>query len=167
VDHPFTKLFPTSGDDMAGTGDAFRLASGFHFERNPFQVLQLRRPFYNASADVPGGVTKKYYDKAFWENTSPTGQTLSSVQGVEAADPSGKIAFAFATSFNDVGTNGAGNNRQVSPGFVFDSSTKNVPGGSGDLRAGSDIGIWFELTLSPGDAGQNTSYTPRLTGLTT
>lgn len=166
VDHPFTRFFPSSGDDMVGTGDAFRLAGGFTFEKNPAEVIQVRRPFYNAASDAPGGVTKTYYEKGFWENTSPS-SILAAAQAIEASDPFGVIDFGLAPTFADAGTNGAGNTRQIAPGgIVFASTAVNVPGGTADLRAGSTIGIWFRLTLPAGAAGQNAPYVTRLSGTT-
>lgn len=166
VDHPFTLLYPSTGDNMVGTGDSFRLAPGFTFEKLPAEVIQLRRPFYNASADVPGGLTKTYYEKGFWENTNPI-SPLFSAQAIKQADPSGNINFGLAPTFNDVGTNGAGNNRQVAPGgIVFASTPVNVPSGDTALRPGSTIGIWFSLTLGAGVAAQNTTFTARLSGTT-
>lgn len=169
VDHPYTKLFPVVGADMNGTGEAIRISKGYFFEKNPFEVIQVRRPFYNAAAEAAGGATRKYYEKLFWENTNGQGFALSNAQVAEFADPLADIAFALATTFNDIGTNGPGNNRQVAPVAgvtVFDSATKNVPGGGQDIRPGSQLGMWLELTLLAAAPAQNSTYTPRLTGQT-
>jgi len=129
-------------------------------------VLQLRRLFYNASADVTGGATKKYYDKVFFKNTDAT-LDLTSASVIEQADPSGDVAFALESTLAGTDTNGAGNNRQVAPtGYTFNSTTKSVAN-SGTLTHGSEQGIWLELTLAAGAAAQNTTYTPRLSGTTT
>jgi hypothetical protein len=170
LDHPFTTLFPAAavaGDNRGGTGESFVLSKGFFFDRNPSEVIEVRRPFYNASADTPGGSTKKYYAKMFWDNTSPQMLSLLAAAVAEVADPNADIAFALGTAFNDMVFNAG--NRQTAPVSgvtAFDSATKNVPGGTGDLKAGSTIAMWAELTLLAGAAAQNSTWTPRLTGQT-
>lgn len=148
-------------------GSNFRVAKGFFFDKTPFEVITVRRPFFNASANAPGGGAVEYYDKGFWMNTS-NGLALLGAQATEFADPSGKITFGLATTINDTGGNGAGNNRKVAPaGVTFDNAAKPMPaaGNPGqNLNAGSAIGTWFKLSLLDGDAAQKTSYTPALTG---
>lgn len=167
VDHPYTGLFPTIGDNRIGTGENFVISKGFFFEKNPVEVIQVRRPFFNAAADAPGGVTRKYYSKMFWENTNGQGLALLSAEVAEASDPQADIAFALGTAFNDSVFNAG--NRQVAPVSgvsAFSSATKSVPGGTGDLKSGSTIAMWLELTLTAGAAAQNDVYVPRLTGQT-
>jgi hypothetical protein len=149
----------------------FRIAQGYVFEKVPFEVFEVRRPFYNAFADVPSGVAKTYFEKAFWENRDQT-LSLTSSQAIKFADPAGVIDFGLEANINGGSTNGGGNNRQVTPaGVVFDSIAKNIvaggnPAGLGVLQAGSDQGIWFRLSLAAGAAGQDTTFTPALTGQT-
>jgi len=143
---------------------SIRISKGFFFAKLPAEVTEVRRPFYNASADP--SLTKTYYEKTFIKNTS-TGLALTSSFVAEFADPSGKITFALATAKDDTGTNGGGNNRQVAPSSgvtVFDNSAKDVP--SSSLGSGEAIGVWLKLTLAPGDTAQNTTYTPRIQGAT-
>lgn len=157
VNHPWT-----TNPDATTT---FRLAKGFFFDKNPAEVLQVRRPFFDAAANPPAGAQKKYYDKAFFRNSHGSLALTSSVVK-EFSDPSGLIAFGLETVVNGSGTNGAGNNRLVTPsGITFDSADKSVPGG-GTLNFGDVIGVWFELTLAGGAAAQKTTYTPRLEGNT-
>src|SRR5512147_319683 len=171
VDHPYPAFLPASGDatgSVVGTGETFRISSGFFFDKQPAEILQVRRIHYNAAADIPGGVTRKYYEKLFWENTNPT-LTLGVAQVLEASDPSGLLAFGLATLYGGGDTNGVGNTRLVAPSVnvtAFDSAAKNVPGGTGDLRSGSTLAMWTELTLSAGAPSTKTTYTPRLTGTT-
>ena len=127
--------------------------------------LEVRRIFYDAQADVAGGAQRKYYEKIFCKNTNAT-NALVNASILEQADPSGKIAFALESVLNGTDTNGAGNNRQVAPaGYTFDNNAKSVSGGN--LTPGDAQGIWLELTLNPGDAAQNTTYTLRAEGSTT
>lgn len=142
-----------------------RISKGFFFAKRPAEVSEVRRPFYNASAD--SAVQKDYYEKMFLKNTS-TGSALSSAIVKEFADPSGRITFTLATTKDDSGGNGGGNNRQVAPSVgvgTFDNSDKGVPTSS--LGTNESIGIWLKLTLPAGDPAQNTTYTPRLQGTTT
>lgn len=141
----------------------FRIGNGFYFEKAPVEVMQLRRPFYNAAADVGGGAQRKYYEKIFAKNIHGT-LTLSSAQVLEQADPSGKHAFGLPNTLDDTGTS---TDRRTAPGGItFDSAAKNVANAQ-NLTAGAAQGVWLELTLNAGDAAQKTSYTPRVAGSTT
>lgn len=125
-------------------------------------VTTVRRIFYNASADAPGGAVRKFYEKIFIKNTNAT-LALLNAQIREQSDPPGKFAFALESVLNGTDTNGTGNNRQVDPaGYTFDSNAKNVAGG--DLTPGDAQGVWIELTLNPGDAAQKVTYTLNTSG---
>jgi hypothetical protein len=129
-------------------------------------VLEIRRPFYNASADAAGGSQRKYYEKIFFKNTHAT-LSLTSAQISEQSDASGKIAFALESTLNGTDTNGAGNNRQAAPGgYTFNSTAKNVAN-SQNHTAGAGQGVWLELTLEAGDAATKTTYTLRESGTST
>lgn len=144
----------------------FRISKGFYFDRSPDEILQVRRPFYNAAANAPGGGAVDYYEKLFAKNTHAT-LSLLSAKVAELADPSASISFALETVVNGTGTNGAGNNRKVAPSSgvsSFDSAEKDVPGTQ--LTAGQVIGVWLKLSLADGGAALKTTYTPRLTGNT-
>lgn len=144
----------------------FSIAKGFFFDRSPSEIMEVRRPFYNAGANPGGGATKKYYEKAFFKNTHAT-LALTSAIVKEQSDPGADIAFGLASTLDDTAGNGGGNNRQVAPsGITFNSADKNVANGQ-SLTAGSAQGMWLELTLVGGAAAQNTSYQPRLDGNTT
>jgi len=157
VDHVFA-VAPTAGT-------TFRMAKGIVFEKDPVEVFEIRRPFYNAAANPPAGATKEYYDKGFWRNTHAS-LSLTTAVVKEASDPSGLITFGVEATLDAAGTNGAGNNRLVAPGAItFDNADKNVVGG-GILSAGSGQGVWLKVTLLGGEAAQNTKYVSRLQGQT-
>lgn len=144
---------------------AFRISKGMFFDKTPVEIFEVRRLFFDSSANPPGGLEKRYYDKGFYENTDGV-LSLTSAQVIEFADASGLVAFGLATTLNDSGGNGGGNNRQVAPGGItFDSADKSVVGGV--LGPGDDQGIWFELVLAGGAASLNTTYVPELQGNTT
>lgn len=165
VDHPMYS-------QPLAAGSVLRIAPGLYFEAgtqgNP-EVFQVRRPFYNAAADLPGGVTKTYFDKGFFMNRNAT-LALTASQVIKAADGTGGLidfGVPSPNNLDDATTNGAGNNRQVTPaGVTFNSTDKNV-GNSQNLTAGSAQGFWLRLTLAAGAPALNTSVTMRLTGLTT
>ena len=145
----------------------FRIATGFYFELSPNEALEVRRAFYNAAADPPGGSALNYYEKCFFKNCHAT-LTLTGATVKEFADPSGLMTFTLETTNNGTGTNGGGNNRKVAPSSgvgSFSSSDQN-PSGSA-LVAADTCGVWLKLALAAGQAAQNTSYTLELTGTTT
>lgn len=150
---------------------------GMKFRLAPNQVTQVRRAFYNAAADVPGGSTKTYYEKIFAvdDNTSTalTGVTIS-----KQVDPSsGTLQFAQCTSANDTGTVA---NRQTAPATGIGSFTSgsapqsqsaaassgNLPSGAAPNAAGAQ-GIWLSLALTAGLAAAKTSFDIRAQGTST
>lgn len=151
-------------------GSVLRIAPGVYFESSQGQpeVFQVRRPFYNAFADAPGGVSKTYYDKGFFMNRNAT-LTLTGSQIIKAADgTSGLIDFGMVSPnvLDDITNNGPANTRQVAPaGVTFDSVAKAV-GNAQNLSAGSSQGFWLRLTLPAGQGGANTTVTMRLSGST-
>lgn len=143
----------------------FRVAQGMVFDKSPVEILEVRRPFYNASADVVGGSSRDYYEKVFLKNTHAT-LALTTATIAEQADPSGKITFALGTALDDTGT--ATDRRTVPASGVsaFDSATKNVAN-SQNLTAGTAQSVWLKLTLAAGDAAQKTTYTVAANGTST
>jgi hypothetical protein len=144
----------------------FRVSKGFYFDKSPDEIMQVRRPFYNAAANAPGGGAVDYHEKLFAKNTHGS-LALLSAKVAELADPSASVSFALETTVNGTGTNGGGNNRKVAPSSGiggFDSTEKDVPGTQ--LTAGQAIGVWLKLSLADGGAALKTTYTPRLKGNT-
>lgn len=130
-------------------------------------VLQIRRPFYNAVADVAGGAQKTYYEKVFFKNNHGT-LSLTSAQIAEVAGGlADSVEFALEASLSGSDTNGAGNNRQVAPGgYTFNSAAKAVAN-SGNHSAGAGQGTWLKLTLPAGASATKGVYTLRETGQST
>lgn len=134
------------------------------FEKTPNEILDVRRPFYNAFANAAGGATKTYYEKVFIRNNHAT-LALESAQVLISADPLGVMSFALETVLGGTTDNGVGNNRQVAPaGFTFDTTTKNVANGQ-VLSPVSHQGVWLKLTLLGGTAPADSTFTLRLTGI--
>jgi hypothetical protein len=169
-----TRLFWVSRawDVVPDATSQFRISKGIVFEKTPFEIFQVRRPFFNSAADAPGGVVRTYFEKIFARNMSAV-QTLPSALIHEQADLTGECTFGIASTTSDAGTNGGGNNRQVAPAAItFDNADKNVPGGTlgiGNIPGSgttSSIGVWLKLTRQPGDAALNQPVTMRLQGVT-
>jgi hypothetical protein len=142
----------------------FRISKGFFFDKNPSEATEVRRVFYDAAANAPGGGAVAYYDKVFYQNSS-SGLSLLGAQVVLLSDPTSRVSFGLAATINDTGGNGGGNNRTVAPaGITFGTSPVAVPGT--DLMAGSSIGIWLKAGLLDGDTAQAGTLVLRLTGTT-
>ncbi len=127
-------------------------------------ILEVRRPFYNASADVSTGSSRSYYEKIFIKNEHATLSLISAVIK-EASDPTGNITFDLESS---VGGSNTSTNRRTAPssGMLgsFDNSDKSVPGTN--LAAAAAIGVWLKLTLAAGSAPAKSTYTIRVDGVT-
>lgn len=140
----------------------YDLREGFVFEKTPTEVMECRRPFYDAVADVLGGSNRNYYEKLFLSNEHAT-LALTSAVVSEGADPSGKIDFALENALGGVFTV---TNRTTAPtghGETFDSTAKNVAN-SQNLTAGNAQSIWVHLALTAGDAAAKSSYTIQVDG---
>lgn len=153
--------------DWVSTPDSsstFRVSAGMYFAKLPAEVLEARRPFFEAAADPVSG--KTYYEKVFLKNAN-TLLALSAAVVKEFSDPTGDITFALETTKNGTGTNGGGNNRQVAPSAgvtAFDNADKNVP--TGVLGSTEAIGVWLKLTLAAGATAANSTEVPQLQGTT-
>lgn len=141
----------------------FRVSRGFLFDKSPVEITEVRRLFYNAQAAASGGSTKTYYDKIFIKNTNGI-SNLTTASILLSANPSGAISFGLASTVDDAGSNGIGNNRQVAPaGITFDTTTKSIPGNA--LNFGSAIGVWCKLTLTAGLSPSETTFTLGVQGI--
>ncbi len=146
------------------SSSSFRISQGFFFEKRPIEVTEVRRAFYDAAADSPGGAARAYHEKVFVKNAHGSLSLLAAAVK-EHSDPSGLIDFGLTAALDDSTTNGVGNNRLIAPsGITFNSADKSVIGGA--LGPGSTQGVWLRLSLPAGQAAQNTSYVLKLTGNT-
>lgn len=129
-------------------------------------ITSVRRLFYDAAADASGGSSRSFYEKVFIKNTNGT-TTLTNTQIAENADPTGNITFDLESAVG--GSNSVADRLNTAPtGMLgsFDNTTKTVPS-SGNLAAGSAIGVWLKLTLAAGTSATKSTYTLRTTGTTT
>jgi len=173
VDYDGTNKYAYVDRDWGTTPDAtseFVISEGVVFANGETEI---RRPFYDVSADVAGGSERTFYEKVFVKNTNSVNSLLSMTVS-EEADPSTKIEFALEDAVDDSGTS---TDRTTAPaageigGTGFDSATKTLAtetdAGTADLAAGSAIGVWLKLTLAAGDAAAKSTYTIGSNGSTT
>ncbi len=125
-------------------------------------ILEIRKPFYNVSADESAGSSRDFYEKLFVKNNHGSLNYLGAAIS-EVADPSAVITFDLEDAVND--NNSIVSRLNTAPtGMLgsFTGSSKNVPGT--DLNAGDAIGVWLKLTLSAGHAPILDTYTLRAAG---
>lgn len=128
-------------------------------------ILEVRRLFYDATAEASGGSSRDFYEKIFIKNTNST-LTLTDAVISEYADPGANITFDLEDAVND--TNSVSDRLGVAPSGMlgtFTGADKSVPGDA--LAAGSSIGVWLKLTLAAGTTAAKNTYTIRITGKTT
>lgn len=161
---------------VPSSATTYTVNEGYLFEILPNRVTQIRRPFYNAAADVAGGSNRNYYEKVFAVNNN-TATALTAASIIKQVDPTGATALnvALCSALNDTGTIA---NRQTAPvsGITAFSSgaapqtiavpTSNLPSGAAPNSAGAQ-GVWLNLALNAGVAATKTSLTLRTTGSTT
>jgi hypothetical protein len=152
--------------DLLGIDDTsvYRLSRGVLLSKIPTEIMMVRRPFYNAIADLPGGQERSYYEKFFWRNDDSS-ETLASVFVMEVLNPTGRISFALEDVLDGDGSNGAHHNRLVAPPLLsFSRDMKAVP--TSQLLGSQAIGVWLRFTLPPGQQPIKSSYLTRLQGQT-
>lgn len=185
VNNQLRRIIRISGDvvyvnrawgTVPSSATTYSVYEGMLFDLSPNQVTQIRRPFYNAAADVPGGSNRTYYEKIFAVNNN-TSTALTVVVISKQVDPSsGTLQFALTNSLNDTGTVA---NRQTAPVSGITSfssgsspqtinvpSPQNLPSGAAPNAAGAQ-GMWLSLALTAGLAAAKTSFDIRVTGQTT
>ena len=156
----------------------YEVAPGFLFDILPNPVTAVIRPFSTVAADIVGGSTRIYYEKAFMLNTDTT-TALTSSTITKETDPGGlysaasiELDFAPCTALNDTNT---ATNRQTAPASGVGSySTGAAPqtitpaqqSAAGNSAAQAQ-GFWMRLTIAAGTAPQNTSFDIRPAGNTT
>ena len=158
----------------------YDIAFGMLFEILPNPVKAIGRLFATATADVPGGSTRTFYEKVFALNTNVTTALTSAAIEVLSETPalSGSVALdlALCKALNDTATCA---NRQTLPTngdssaltFVTQPAAVSVIASPGSLPAGGVAadaqGVWLRLTLPAGAAPYKGAADLRVTGSTT
>jgi hypothetical protein len=147
----------------------YEVAPGFLFEILPNPVTSVVRPFSGVSADIIGGSTHTYYEKAFVLNTDGSTATTAATL-IKQTDPGGLYAtssveldIAPCTALNDTNTT---TNRQTAPASGVGSysagaapQTVTLPAqSSASNAAGQAQGFWMRLAIAAGTAPQNTNF---------
>lgn len=185
VNFQLREIISISGDVVSVSKDwttvptsatTYDVYQGMLLDLTPNLITEVRRPFYNAAADVAGGSSRTYYEKVFAvDNNTTTALTVAQI--IKQADPSsGTLNFALLNALNDTSTVA---NRQTLPTVAltaFSSGTapqtinvpspQNLPSGAAPNSAGAQ-GIWLALVLTAGLAPAKTSFTVRISGQTT
>ena len=185
VNFQLREIISISGDVVSVSKDwttvpasatTYDVYQGMLLDLTPDQITEVRRPFYNAAADVLGGSTRNYHEKVFRvDNNTVTALTVANI--IKQADPSsGTLNFALTNSLNDSGTVVNRQTAPVSAITAFSSgsapqtiavpSPQNLPSGAAPNSAGAQ-GIWLQLQLTAGLAPTKTSFTIRTSGQTT
>lgn len=156
----------------------YEVAPGFLFDILPNPVTAVIRPFAGVAADIVGGSTRTYYEKAFMLNTDGT-TALTSSTLTKQTDPGGlyststvELDLAPCTALNDTNTT---TNRQTVPSTgvgTFSSGAAPQSITPAQQTAASNTaaqaqGFWMRLTIGAGAAPANTSFDLRPAGNTT
>jgi hypothetical protein len=158
----------------------YDIAYGMLFDILPNPVTAITRIFATAAADVPGGSSRTFYEKAFVTNTNTVTAFLAAqieVLSETGALPSGVLLdLALCKALNDTQT---ATNRQTLPtngdssalSFVTQPANVSVIASPGTLPNGNSAavsqGIWWRLTLPAGAPPYNGAALTRATGQTT
>ena len=171
VDYNATTKVATVGDVFGTAPDAddtYTVHKGIVFDKisGETEVLEVRRPFYNAIANEAGGASKDYYEGLFAYNNGD--KTYTSAVIKESSDPTTNVTFDIDTD----GLNGTdtATNRLTAPTGddynSFDSADKNVSN-SQNLLKDNGQQIWIKLTLAAGESPDNSYWQIELVGATT
>ena len=166
----------------------YDLAFGFLFDVLPSgiasqtPVTAITRIFWTSQADVPGGSSRTYYEKAFVTNVNTaTALTNASIEilGESPSLPAGALLdLALTKVLNDTGTDAT---RQTLPtngdssalSFVTQPATINVIASPGSLPSGAapntagTQGVWYRLILPAGTTVYDGAGLTRTQGATT
>lgn len=149
-------------DVLVDATSVYEIAEGVVFEKGPNEVTEIRRPFYDAQAEAPGGSARDYYEKIFLRNNHAT-LALTNATVAEQADPSGNIDFGLPATLGDTATS---TDRRTAPGGItFNNTTKNVANSQSHTALAAQ-GVWIHLNLPAGAAAAKSSYTLRESGNT-
>ena len=121
----------------------------------PSMITTVRRPFYNASADVTTGATKTYYDKVFMKNTHAT-LALTTATIALQTDASNYVSIALESGAFATHTGSVSSRLNVTPTncTTFASGATAVMN-SQNHSAGAAQGVWLRLQLPAGAAANN------------
>ena len=158
----------------------YDIAYGMLFDISPNPVTAITRIFATATADIPGGSQRIFYEKAFVVNTNTTTSLLGATIEVLSETPSlpagALLDLALTSILNDNQTSA---NRQTLPTnqgggaltFVTQPSPVSVIASPGSLPAGNSSsvaqGIWWRLTLPAGTTSYDGTSLLRSNGSTT
>lgn len=142
----------------------YRLSRGVVLNKSPYEIMTVRRPFWNALATAPSGADRVFYEKFFWRNDSAESLTLAQVQ--EVVNTSG-ILFGIDPT---IPSTSSVVNRLTAPvisNLVFGRLPQDIPTTLATLAPGQAVGVWLAFAVSAGQTPRKTAYMSRLAGQTT
>lgn len=153
---------------------------GLKFRKAPNLITECRRAFYNCASDVPGGSSRTFYEKVFFNNDNAV-TALTLVTVTKQVDPSsGALQIAVCKALNDtqtaanrqtLPTNGDASALTFTAGAAPQSqnvpSPQNLPASLGAGNAAGAQAVWLALTLTAGLAAAKTSFDLRAQGQST
>ena len=145
----------------AGTITVRRAAAGPTVCTLEPTVTKAIRLLYDSTSEA--GITLRY-EKVYYRNTHAT-LTLTSAAIKLTSDPAARYRIGAAPSIDDSAT---ATNRKTAPAsvtFVDDNVSQGVP--TGQIAAGSAIGIWVEQNLPANDPAHDNTLSIELAGSTT
>lgn len=158
----------------------YDIAYGMLFDILPNPVTAITRLFATASADIPGGSSRTFYEKVFALNTNSTialtSASLKVLSETPALPGSAVLDLALTKVLNDTAT---ATNRQTLPAngdassltFVTQPSAISVIASPGSLPNGGVAadaqGMWLRLTLPAGTAAYKGTGDMQANGVTT
>lgn len=161
------------------SASTYDVHQGCLLEVTPNRIVQVRRPFYGAAADAPGGSTRTFYEKVFAVNNDTVTTLTASVISKQADPSAGTLNIGVCKALNDGAT---APNRQTTPlngdasAITFTAgaspqsqnvpSPQNLPAGAAPNAAGAE-GVWLQLVLTAGLAATKTTFDLRAAGVTT
>ena len=147
----------------------YSIHKGMVFDRQPNEIMTVRRPFYNVSASA---AEKNYYEKIFVRNNANT--ALLNAVIIESSEGASDADIKFDLSVSTTESGGTTNRITEPDGAImlgaptFDSANKNVPGTNlGTGLANREIGVWLNLNLPAGASPANINYVLQASGSTT
>lgn len=126
-----------------------RISYGMVFRQvadGDFEVLTVRRPFYNAVAPSPASTAKSILEKVFVYNSNNV-LTLNNVFLQQTLQSNVNISIGVDAALSAT-TAAAGNRTGSSPVPMFTGTAVGVPDTALPTNAG--IGVWLQLNLNPG-----------------
>lgn len=146
------------------TTSNYLLSRGVILNKNPHEIMIVRRPFYNAVASPSGGASLTFYEKFFWRNDGLDQLSLAQVQ--EVLNVTGKILFGIDPTIPSVSSVANRLTPPIITGLNFGRIPQSVPTNQSILASGQACGVWLSFAVNAGQNPQKLSYLSAMSGQT-